>query len=64
VPDSLNDVREWVVYREFTTRQVFTGIKARSREEALAEFVRGAGDLQNEREQHSQRLDAVDVRSK
>lgn len=58
-----SSVREWVIYREFITRQVFTGIRATNREAALVEWYRGGGDLQNEREQHSQKLEAVDVAS-
>lgn len=58
----MSEIREWVVYREFTTRQVFTGIKARSKEEALAEWHRGGGDIDLDREQHSSTLDAVSVK--
>lgn len=62
----MNDTheREWVIYREFTTRQVFTGIKASSRDEAIAQWERGAGELAPEREAHRTSIDAIDIRIK
>lgn len=52
--------REWVVYRTNGTRQVFTGIKAATREEALEKWHRGEGSLEREQILHTQ-IDAVDV---
>lgn len=60
--DPTPPLREWVVYRELTTRQVYTGIKARTREEALEQWHHGEGDIELEREQFHTNLDAMDVR--
>lgn len=55
--------REWVIYRTQSHTTVYTGIVAATREEALDAFIRGDGDLQQERERWSEwTLDAVDVK--
>lgn len=55
--------REWVIYRSCTHTQVFVGIKADSRDAAIAAFYEGQGDLAPDRERWSKwDVDAVDVK--
>ena len=56
-------LREWVVYRCETRTRVYTGIYAATRDEALAAYLRGEGEVQPDREHwQEERLDAVDVK--
>lgn len=59
---SPSEAREWVVYRDITTRQVFTRIVASTREEALEAWQNGAGVLDDDREQKHTDIEAAPAR--